>query len=261
VIDFIPSSYDIHIAAGRGGCTIPQGIIQVPEHSDLSIRILPDVGYRVQDVYLDTTPQGVKDSLILNNIVANHSVFVDFSKHDPVPPPLPTVIPTSLPTPVPTGEPVMCILNVSAEYGGIIRPNGTVHVLKGTDVSFQIDSIGDFNVSGLQIDNKTIPVNRSWVLESVQSNHTIRLFSDRIISPYWAAFTMSESTGNNSNQIAFSSDYYPDSVREIWNYGDGSVTYGTPMNHSYAEAGTYIISHEVVFRNSTSHYHRDLKIA
>ncbi len=260
VIDSIPSSYGIHIAAGRGGRTIPQGIIQAAEHSDLSINILPDFGYLIQDVYLDTTSQGVKNSLILSDIVANHSVFVDFSKRDPVPPPVPTTIPTSFPTPVPTKEPVVCMLNVSAEYGGVIRPNGTISVLKGTDIAFQIESLKGFTASYIQIDNKTTPVNTSFILQSVQSNHTIRLFSDRILSPYWAAFTMNEGTGNNSHDVTFSSDYYPDSLQEIWNYGDGSVTYGIPMNHSYAEAGTYIISHEVVFRNSTSQCHRDIQI-
>ncbi|WP_324474005.1 hypothetical protein [Methanospirillum sp.] len=260
VIDSIPSSYGIHIAAGRGGRTIPQGIIQAAEHSDLSINILPDFGYLIQDVYLDTTSQGVKNSLILSDIVANHSVFVDFSKRDPVPPPVPTTIPTSFPTPVPTKEPVVCMLNVSAEYGGVIRPNGTISVLKGTDIAFQIESLKGFTASYIQIDNKTTPVNTSFILQSVQSNHTIRLFSDRILSPYWAAFTMNEGTGNNSHDVTFSSDYYPDSLQEIWNYGDGSVTYGIPMNHSYAEAGTYIISHEVVFRNSTSQCHLDIQI-
>lgn len=256
----IEPQYDIHITAGQGGLTSPSGIIHVPEHSDLSIVIMPDSGYRIQDVYLDTKPQGSINSLFLTDIIANHSVFVDFSKHDPIPPPVPTFIPTIHPTPVPTIDPVQYSLNISAEYGGIIQPNGTINVLKGSDVIFQIESLNDFNSSSLQIDDEIVHVNKSWTLQSVHANHTIRLISSRTISPYWANFTLTPVIENSTHLVQFTSDYYPDCLWEIWNYGDGSITYGRPMNHSYSLPGLYSVSHEVVFRNSTSQCHQDLMI-
>ncbi|OQA56593.1 MAG: hypothetical protein BWY45_01780 [Euryarchaeota archaeon ADurb.Bin294] len=246
--------HDIHITAGQGGSTIPNGLIQVPVHSDLRIHIQPDSGYRIQNVYLDTTLQGPLNELLLTDIITNHSVFVDFSKNDPHPTPFPTVIPT----PLPTKEPEFCNLYVTAEYGGIIMPNGTIRVKRGSDVPFEFVSHKDFTPSYLQVDNDTIPVNISWTLQSVQSDHTIRLISDRKISPYWAEFNVSSVTENDTREVMFTSDYYPDSLWESWSYGDGSITYGRPMNHSYTSPGTYSVSHQIMFRNSTSSKKLDL---
>lgn len=246
--------HDIHITAGQGGSTIPNGLIQVPVHSDLRIHIQPDSGYRIQNVYLDTTLQGPLNELLLTDIITNHSVFVDFSKNDPHPTPFPTVIPT----PLPTKEPEFCNLYVTAEYGGIIMPNGTIRVKRGSEVPFEFVSHKDFTPSYLQVDNDTIPVNISWTLQSVQSDHTIRLISDRKISPYWAEFNVSSVTENDTREVMFTSDYYPDSLWESWSYGDGSITYGRPMNHSYTSPGTYSVSHQIMFRNSTSSKKLDL---
>ena len=50
----------------------------------------------------------------------------------------------------------------------------------------------------------------------------------------------------------FTSDYYPDCLYEIWEYGDESTTYGRPINHSYQSHGNYTVSHKVVFKDSVA---------
>ncbi|OQB37931.1 MAG: IPT/TIG domain protein [Euryarchaeota archaeon ADurb.Bin165] len=241
-------TYVIHVTAGQGGFATPGGIVHVPCHSDLNIRIQANAGYKIQNVYLDTIPKGNLNSLLLTDITSNHNVFVDFSKINPSPVPVPTV----MPTPVPTENPVFYTLNISANYGGKIRPDGTINMLKGSDVAFQIECLEDFNVAYLLVDDVPLFVNGSWVLQSVHSNHTIQLVTKRKISPYWADFNMSSSRDNNISQVMFTSDYYPDCLYEIWEYGDESTTYGRPINHSYQSHGNYTVSHKVVFKDSVA---------
>ena len=241
-------TYVIHVTAGQGGFATPGGIVHVPCHSDLNIRIQANAGYKIQNVYLDTIPKGDLNSLLLTDITSNHNVFVDFSKINPSPVPVPTV----MPTPVPTENPVFYTLNISANYGGKIRPDGTINVLKGSDVTFQMECLEDFIVSYLLVDDVPLFVNGSWVLQSVHSNHTIQLVTKRKISPYWADFNMSFSRDNNISQVMFTSDYYPDCLYEIWEYGDESTTYGRPINHSYQSHGNYTVSHKVVFKDSVA---------
>jgi hypothetical protein len=63
---------------------------------------------------------------------------------------------------------------------------------------------------------------------------------------------MSSSRDNNISQVMFTSDYYPDCLYEIWEYGDESTTYGRPINHSYQSHGNYTVSHKVVFKDSVA---------
>jgi len=260
VVEMIKPMYTISLIAGKGGVIIPSGMIQVSEHSDLSIDIVSDPGFHVQDVYLDTVSYGSIRSLPLIDIISNHTVFADFSRNDPVPSPVPTVLPPPPLTPVPTPEPMVYYLNVSAEYGGIIRPNGTIPVQKGSDIRFEIDSLENFTSSCLLVDMDRIQVQKSWILHSVQSNHTLRLISDRNMSAAWADFRMTPLIENATYCVMFTSDEYPDALWEIWELGDGSITYGRPMNHTYLQPGLYSVLHEVIFRNSTSRCQREIII-
>jgi len=251
--------FEINIVAGYGGLTSPSGSVKVSESSDLNVVVLPDNGFCIQNVYIDHTPQGSLPSILLSDIHSNHEIFVDFSMIAPPTPPL-TFPPT--PTPFPTSPPVpekYCI-NVSSDIGCLIHPNGTINVPAQSDLEFSMESLPGFHLVHLMVDTVPIDVSNSWVLHSIHSNHDLKLISERNISPHWADFNMSLVSNIQPYLVSFNSQQFSDALWEFWDFGDGSVTYGTSIQHSYRLAGNYSIAHQVVFNNSSSRCTRGVNI-
>lgn len=73
--------YTISAVAGDGGKISPSGNLLVQYNSSLSFKIVPDSGYRINQITIDGNPiTSTKDVFEFNNIKSNHTINVTFSR-------------------------------------------------------------------------------------------------------------------------------------------------------------------------------------
>ena len=65
-------------------------------------------------------------------------------------------------------------INASAGEGGIITPDGTSRVLRGTDKTFTITPDSDYVVSDVLVDGKSVGAVTSYTFETVREDHSIQ---------------------------------------------------------------------------------------
>ena len=75
---FTPITYNITASAGLGGSISPNGIVSVNYGEDKTFTIIPDVGYQIQDVVVDSVSQGVVNSYTFLIIVTDHTISASF---------------------------------------------------------------------------------------------------------------------------------------------------------------------------------------
>ncbi len=89
------STHTVHVTAGNGGSTDPNGSASVSDGGSLKISITPNDGYEIQAVMVDGKDVGAVDSYTLSGVTEDHSIVATFVKK---------VVPTPTPAPA-TPEP------------------------------------------------------------------------------------------------------------------------------------------------------------
>ena len=74
------SSYTIKASAGNGGNISPSGNVSVKRGEDQSFHINPINGYRISDVIVDGKSIGTVSTYTFDNVKANHTIEVKFTK-------------------------------------------------------------------------------------------------------------------------------------------------------------------------------------
>ena len=91
--------YTVTVTCGKGGTVSPSGMSTVVQGGSMSITILPENGYMVEDVTLDGISVGAGTTLTLNDVQSNHGIYVSFIH-------IPDAPETEPPQPQPSEEPV-----------------------------------------------------------------------------------------------------------------------------------------------------------
>jgi hypothetical protein len=146
---FSARTYDLSLTAGAGGRVTPSGDTTVVCGSDLSVSILPDECYDIENVTVDGVAMGALTSYIFENIEGNHTLSATF------------VLREYTLTPVVRG-------------GGAVTPNVTTTVACGSDFTFHFTPNAGYYVSGVVVDGDTLPAADSCLLADITANHTVQ---------------------------------------------------------------------------------------
>jgi len=73
------SSHTITASAGTGGSISPSGAVSVPYGGSQTFNIIPDSGYGISSVTVDTVNQGPISSYTFNNVIADHTISAAFT--------------------------------------------------------------------------------------------------------------------------------------------------------------------------------------
>jgi hypothetical protein len=80
---FIPVTYNITATAGTNGNISPSGTVLVNYGDDLAFSMLPDPGYRVDQILVDGGPVAAMPVYTFLNVTADHTISVSFVEGPP----------------------------------------------------------------------------------------------------------------------------------------------------------------------------------
>lgn len=161
-----PAYTVVHALSNGNGTISPGGDVRVSKGSGCTFVMLPDDGYKLQDVTVDdvSAMDRVQDGyrLVLDGIDAETTVTATFAPLEgDVPPVLPTVH----------------TVHASSTSGGSISPRNA-KVVEGEDVSFMVTPDAGYQVAKLVVDDVDVPasqvVNGVFTLKGVHADSSVR---------------------------------------------------------------------------------------
>ncbi len=75
----VTTAHAIIASAGAGGSIVPDGFVAITPGENYSFSIVPEVGYHINDVFIDGVSIGAVDSYIFLNADVTHSIRAEFS--------------------------------------------------------------------------------------------------------------------------------------------------------------------------------------
>jgi hypothetical protein len=147
---FVPTAtFTITSAAGTGGSINPSGIIIINEGSNQTFSIIPEIGFRIAVLLVDSDSKGTVSSFTFTNVTSNHTISAAFE-----------------PTPTYT-------ITASSGSGGSITPPGVTTLNEGSSQTYQVVPADGYRITDVLIDNVSVGPVSTYSFSSVTSNHTI----------------------------------------------------------------------------------------
>jgi type IV pilus assembly protein PilY1 len=141
--------WNIDASADLNGSISPYGLISVPDGGSKTFAILPDPGYTISDVLVDSISIGAVSSYTFNNIREDHTIFATFSA---------------------TG---LFVITANAGSNGLISPSGPTEVAPGANKTFTMIANAGYLVDEVLVDGKKKGALTSYTFESVDDHHSI----------------------------------------------------------------------------------------
>lgn len=145
-------TYAITASSGEGGTITPAGTISISAGANQDFTIVPETGYQIKDVFVDSISQGTINSYTFANVQADHTIQASFE-----------VLP-----------PITYTIAASAGSGGSISPAGSVNVEEGNAQSFTITPDTGYQVKDVVVDDASRGAVSSYTFSNVQADHTIQ---------------------------------------------------------------------------------------
>jgi hypothetical protein len=142
----------ITATAGSGGTITPNGSIPVIDGTDQTFNIVPDDGFVIDQVTVDSVSQGSISIYTFPNVTADHTIQGTFTQ----------------------GGGTTFTITASAGSGGSINPNGNVTVNEGTDKNFNIVPDGGFVIDQVTVDGSPQGNVSMYTFVNVTMDHTIQ---------------------------------------------------------------------------------------
>jgi hypothetical protein len=142
----------ITATAGSGGTITPNGSIPVIDGTDQTFNIVPDDGFVIDQVTVDSVSQGSISIYTFPNVTADHTIQATFTQ----------------------GGVTTFTITASAGTGGSINPNGSVLVNEGTDKTFNIVPDGGFVIDQVTVDGSPQGNVSMYTFVNVTMDHTIQ---------------------------------------------------------------------------------------
>jgi len=138
----------ITASAGDHGSISPSGSVSVDYSGSQSFSIVPDTGYHVADVLVDTESQGAITSYNFTNVMEDHTISATFA---------------------------ISSYSISATAGsnGVINPAGDTAVIFGGSQEFTITPDAHYHVADVLVDTISQGSITNYTFTNVAANHTI----------------------------------------------------------------------------------------
>lgn len=141
--------YTVTTISSIGGAIDPQGPISVEHGQAIVFKFIPQAYHHIKDVIVNNTSKGIRDSLVISNVIGNTEVKVLFA-------------------------PDTFEISASAGNGGAITPSGKIKVLAGFSRGFRISPLEGMNIIDVVVDSISKGAIDTFTFTSVTKNHSIQ---------------------------------------------------------------------------------------
>ena len=148
IASFIPITFNIRGSSSAGGSISPAGTITVTYGTNLTYAITPQVGYKIDDVLIDNQSVGPVTSYTFSNPKGDHTISVLFSL-------------------------ITYSVNVDANPGGSVSPDGTTIVNYGSEITCTFTPDYGYRIYDVKIDNISVGSILSYSFRNITGNHNI----------------------------------------------------------------------------------------
>jgi len=148
-VEFELRTYTINAICGTGG-SISQPGSAVLDGDDQTISIVPDSGYRIEDVVVDGISSGKVSEYIFENVTSDHTISVLFRR--------------------------IYTITASAGRGGSVSPSGTILVPEDSVLSVRIVPDNGYRILNVLLDNQSLQDIDEYTFPGVKSDHDISAF-------------------------------------------------------------------------------------
>ncbi len=159
------------------GKITPSGSVHVVANGNKTFSIEPDAGYMISDVKVDGQTVGAVSSYTFTNVIANHSIEVDFVLDDGT---------------------VYHSIAASAGSNGTISPEGNVSVIENGSKTFSITPDNGYRILSVTVDGINKGAIESYEFASVTENHTINAEFEFIPVSTYSITAVSQTNGTIS---------------------------------------------------------------
>jgi hypothetical protein len=141
----------ITATAGTGGSISPSGTVIVPVHTDKSLNIKPDDGYKITDVKVDGASVGPLGNYTFKDVFADHTISAVFT------------------------ELVKISYTITATAGanGSISPSGTVNINQHANQVFTIKPDDGYKIADVKVDGESAGAVNTYTFNDITANHSI----------------------------------------------------------------------------------------
>ena len=203
---FAASEFVITAMAGGGGSISDLGTTTLLYNDSKTYTITPNMGFHVNNVFVDGYSVGAVSTYSFNNVTANHTIYAEFAANE-------------------------YTITVTQPANGVITP-GTTTVLNGATPAFVITpslgySVSAINVNGTNVINDASHVNDvyTYVFPAVSANQTITA------TMVAKTFTINATAGTNGS---------------ISPNGNTTVYFGNTQVYSFNPANGYVVENVIV---------------
>jgi hypothetical protein len=138
----------ITATAGANGSISPSGAVVVNYGASQTFTITPNTGFRISDVFVDSSSVGPVSSYTFTNVTANHTITAIFSL-------------------------ITHTITASAGANGTISPSGGVVVYYGANQTFTVTPNTGYRVADVLVDGSSVGSVSSYTFTNVTASHTI----------------------------------------------------------------------------------------
>jgi parallel beta-helix repeat protein len=154
-----PVTYVITALADNNGSIEPEGEIVVNEGQDQTFTIIPDAGYKIDNVLINGESIGVVEAYTFTNVDKKYTIEVVFNR--------------KYSAPATPSAPTYYTISASSEIGGSIEPEGEITVLQGESKKFIIIPDVGFIISDVVVDDLSVGAISEYTFTDISRNHTI----------------------------------------------------------------------------------------
>ena len=141
-------TYTITASTSDGGSMNPTGEIHVPAGESVEYTIIPDPGYRIMDVLVDSVSQGVITSYTFPNVLGNHFINAQFAVQS-------------------------YTISATAGKGGTINPSGNILAAQGESQTFVIMADENHYIQNIIIDDIDQGALAEYTFSDITQDHTL----------------------------------------------------------------------------------------
>ncbi|KPA19157.1 PKD domain protein, partial [Candidatus Magnetomorum sp. HK-1] len=207
-------------SSSNHGIIVPSGKIEVNTGQPYVFKIIPDDGYVIDQISVDSKIVTSRPTYTFWNIRDSHQIVAIFREAD------------------------QYTITTQAGTGGTIEPNGNVILVDGSTTKFNIEAKSGYEIDYLRVDNTYVAATNEYTFENIKTPHSLEAFFKAVPAPV-ASFKASPVIGGAPLEVSFKDNSQNTITSREWHFGDGTSTLSLNPKHTYFKPGTYTVSYSV----------------